>query len=230
MEQIEAMTPLQARLNFLGFLVLAVGITVNALYFQDASIDSHKKRYAPAPEVRDPARSRQSKPGIKPPSTASIPKVDFLKVKEDSSLELVAAIQRELLARKYKPARDGSAGIVTRAAILAYEFDHGLPLTATPNEQILQNIIFGVSKENTRKISKSNMTKASHDIIREVQKVLQDLEYFNGKADGFMGKETRKAIRKFEKHRKIKLTGRVSGLLLRELFQFSKRALGSNKR
>ena len=48
------------------------------------------------------------------------------------SVELTRAVQRELKAKGYETGVvDGVAGLVTRAAIMAYEADHGLTLTAS---------------------------------------------------------------------------------------------------
>ncbi len=60
------------------------------------------------------------------------------------SIELTRAVQRELKAKGYETgAVDGVAGLVTRAAIMAYEADHGLTLTAEPRQALLQHIILG---------------------------------------------------------------------------------------
>ncbi len=53
-------------------------------------------------------------------------------------------MQRELQIRGYETgARDGVAGVMTRGAIMAYEHDHGLPLTARPSQELLKAIILG---------------------------------------------------------------------------------------
>ena len=46
----------------------------------------------------------------------------------------IRAIQTELARRGYEPGvANGAAGLVTRAAVLAYEHDQGLPLTGDPS-------------------------------------------------------------------------------------------------
>src|SRR5690606_14381969 len=59
--------------------------------------------------------------------------------------DVVRAVQRELIDRGYEAGPvDGVAHAVTRAAVMAYEHDHGLPLTGQPSEDLLKKILFGV--------------------------------------------------------------------------------------
>jgi peptidoglycan hydrolase-like protein with peptidoglycan-binding domain len=53
--------------------------------------------------------------------------------------------------------------------------------------------------------------------VRRLQKGLAELGYRPGKLDGFMGDETRNAIRQFERDRGWPITGEISNSLLAEL-------------
>ncbi len=230
MEQIQAMTPLQARLNLLGFLCIAGIIAANALYFQDAALFSKGKPVASTPDsTRNKKKVELEKRRVEPEKAETTQSLQEVKAeppevseKEDVSLDVVRAIQRELHARKYVPGKqDGAAGLLTRAAILAFEYDMGLPLTATPSESVLQNIIFGVPGARRDQDAEDQMTPTSIRIVKQAQKILKDLGYYTGKVHGRIDQKTRKAIREFEEDRSLKATGRVSGNLMRELLKFS---------
>jgi len=58
-----------------------------------------------------------------------------------SSAEITRGIQRELNSRGYEAGQpDGVAGLVTRAAIFAYEYDNDLVLTGKPSDPLLSQI------------------------------------------------------------------------------------------
>lgn len=52
---------------------------------------------------------------------------------------------------------------------------------------------------------------------QRIQKALQKAGYFKGTATGFYGKKTRRAVRRFQRAKKIPVTGNVGPLTLREL-------------
>ena len=63
-----------------------------------------------------------------------------------SSAEITRGIQRELNSRGYEAGQpDGVAGLVTRAAIFAYEYDNDLVLTGKPSDPLLSQIVLGSS-------------------------------------------------------------------------------------
>lgn len=132
----------------------------------------------------------------------------------------VRAIQRELSERKYRPGRiDGVAGLMTRAAIMAYEADHGLPLTGEPSEGLLQKIIFGDSFVGSNRLHKlpARAKRQKEQVIRTVQQSLARLGYLHGPTDGALGEMTRRAIKEFEMDRGLAVSGRISGRLIAEL-------------
>lgn len=142
--------------------------------------------------------------------------------------EITAATQRELQARGYEPGTpDGVPGLVTRAAIMAFEHDHGLALTAEPTEALLRALQAGPGA-----ISASAYAAAAKDkrqrvdlVIRTVQQSLTGLGYAAGKASGRIGEETERAIREFEIDQGLRVTGRISGPLVAKLA----RAAGNGK-
>ncbi len=227
MEQIGAMTSFQARLNLLVFILIAGLIAANALYFQEPAHSSKNQtanieKIPPAGNKRSSIRIIPSKPED---TTQSINKEEPVEKKEEededspaATAELVKAIQRELMEKKYSPGHvDGAPGLETRAAILAFEYDRGLPLTASPSEEVLRKIIFDHPDKKKKSGPRKSSTPASRNVVRIVQKMLHSLGYAAGKIDGSISKDTQLAIKEFEVNRRMKATGRVSGKLIQEL-------------
>lgn len=130
--------------------------------------------------------------------------------------DVVRAVQRELAQRGYSPGHgDGSAHSITRAAVMAYEHDHGLPLTGEPSEALLKSILFGLpATGGTPSVPPS---APATEIIRTVQQSLATLGYGVRSVDGLLGEETTRAIRRFEQKQGLPQTGRISGPLLVKL-------------
>ncbi len=134
--------------------------------------------------------------------------------------EITRAIQAALAARNYETGgTDGIAGPVTQAAILAYEIDHQLPLTAEPTEALLRQIEEGGSgRASGASVVPGPKAEA---LIRSVQVALARLGYPVGKPDGRLGEMTIAAIRQFERQQAMPDTGRISGDLLTRLSRLS---------
>ena len=136
-----------------------------------------------------------------------------------SQQEVTRAVQRELQIRGYETgARDGVAGVMTRAGIMAYEHDHGLALTARPSQELLKAIVLGEAGKG--KGVKAETAEAQ-DVIRSVQRSLAKLRYKPGPANGRLTPETARAIRAFEGDQALPETGRVSGPLISRLARLS---------
>jgi peptidoglycan hydrolase-like protein with peptidoglycan-binding domain len=113
--------------------------------------------------------------------------------------ETVRAIQVELAAQGFGPVpRDGSLSVATRAAVMAYEYDHGLPLTATPNAELLQRLLLGAPDAGDRRAQPEVATPAAEQVVASAQRALADLGYLAGPGDGQLTAETGRAIREFE--------------------------------
>jgi peptidoglycan hydrolase-like protein with peptidoglycan-binding domain len=133
---------------------------------------------------------------------------------------VVHALQRELHRRGYDPGTpNGVLNLVTRAAIIAYQYDHGLPLTSEPSEELLKAIVFETSGAVRALGSGSSreLSPQAEQIIRTVQQWLLALGYTVGKVDGRHSEDTQRAIRKFEMEQGFPPTGRVSGQLVAHL-------------
>ncbi len=138
-----------------------------------------------------------------------------------SSAEIVRGIQRELNTRGYDAGPpDGVAGLVTRAAIMAYEFDYGFALTAAPGAELLSRIVLGSSVPAASRLKGfGNVTGDAEGVVRVTEQALSSLGYQPGKADGKISEQTARAIREFELDQKLPESGRVSGPLVSRLLR-----------
>jgi peptidoglycan hydrolase-like protein with peptidoglycan-binding domain len=140
---------------------------------------------------------------------------------DSDNAKLVTAIQRELAAHGYDPGKvNGKAGIVTRSAILAYQFDQHLVLTADPSPELLRQIVMGLSG-SPEDAQEPASGKASR-IIGGAQRLLVRLGYKPGPIDGQLNDVTRKALRRFEGDSGFVPKGRVSGEVIAELARLAK--------
>jgi peptidoglycan hydrolase-like protein with peptidoglycan-binding domain len=155
-----------------------------------------------------PTNSGPLTPGITQRVVVSPPGAD--------AKETTRAIQAALNAKGYETGgTDGIAGPVTQAAILGYETDNGLPLTAEPSEGLLAKIKEG--RRGTASTAAMAPGPKADVLIRSVQGSLAKLGYKVGRADGRLGEATINAIREFEKQQAMPDTGRISGDLVTRL-------------
>jgi peptidoglycan hydrolase-like protein with peptidoglycan-binding domain len=235
--------PRRTRIIVALFAVLSAGLAANLLLFQSGKAggaaqraDSERSRrlaLVATGEARSgaggesqpviPAAAPQSAPAASPPARAPAKPAKAAEKPAESApadpAGVIRAIQRELHNRGYEVgSQDGQPGLLTRAAVMAFEFDHGMGLTAEPSEAFLKGMIFGAAGRPGAGGPKPR-TPQAEQIIRTVQQMLSAQHYNAGKADGTLGEETRRAIREFEADQKLPETGRVSGALLARLAQ-----------
>ncbi|MCG8559622.1 MAG: peptidoglycan-binding protein [Hyphomicrobiales bacterium] len=202
------MGALQARLVCLALIGITAAISYNALYLQNGrhpapfSSDANGSAKAKRTITHAVPRRRPAPPARRKPA-ASV------------SRDTVRAIQRELGTRNYDPGPvDGVAGILTRGAIMAYQHDHELPTTGEASDAILEHIVLGRGGRTGAATPEETVA-----LIKAVQQVLAQQGYAPGPIDGIVGEATRKAIEAFERERSLKVTGRISGKLLREIIR-----------
>jgi len=144
------MTPRQARIALCSFLALAAGVAINALFLQSRPTMASRavlERPLPRstadrlPSTRaSPRDERALRTARLEPDSATLDAVPD--AVEDETGETVRAVQRELRQRGYGTlVSDGVMRPVTRAAIMAYEHDQGLPLTGEASETLLKRIV-----------------------------------------------------------------------------------------
>lgn len=170
---------------------------------------------------RDPSSSGAVRVGSFSPSSShlarsALPGANPLEARRATTL----AVQSELERRGYQPgAADGTPGLVTRAAVLAYEYDQGLPITADPSPEVLAHLRHGSSAPGIAiglDGPAAGKAAAGHaeTVIRAVQQSLRALGYLTAVADGQSGDETVRAIREFEMDAGMVPTGRISAPLV----------------
>jgi peptidoglycan hydrolase-like protein with peptidoglycan-binding domain len=227
------MTPGQARIALLSFLLVSAGVATNALFLQarppvagKAATERASSRPAAdrAGKVSEAITLRR---GGLPEEQAlriarfapDLDKIDPAPAGPDevADTETIRAIQRELKLRGYGPvAGDGVIGLTTRAAIMAFEHDHAMALSGEASERLLKRILLGATDAASADSLGAGKVRSSHaeQLIRSVQQWLAALGYQPGRIDGRPGEETVKAIRDFEVDKGLVPRGRVSAELV----------------
>jgi peptidoglycan hydrolase-like protein with peptidoglycan-binding domain len=148
----------------------------------------------------------------------------------------VADIQRELARRGYfEGVVDGRSGPRTIAAIRDFEQTAGMRPSGEPTEFLLQSIKRSSAKPSrTATIASTGAAPARPSSqparndanatapapskrILTVQRVLSDYGYGQIKPTGVVDADTQIAIEKFERERKLPVTGQPSDRVVREL-------------
>ena len=226
------MLPTRVTLQLLAFLVLAGGVAANVFFMQSrgrspvsaavSASEAWNIAAIEAAEFGDTGSIDHRTPAapLKGLDLAALG-VGSAPTQPASQAEVTRAVQRELQIRGYATGtNDGVAGVMTRAAIMAYEHDHGLALTAQPSQELLKSIILGEGGKPGARSAKA-ATAEAQDVIRSVQRSLVKLGYKAGAANGKLTPETTRAIRAFEGDQALPETGRVSGPLLARLARVS---------
>jgi peptidoglycan hydrolase-like protein with peptidoglycan-binding domain len=231
------MTPGQARGTLLCFALVLAGVACNAVYLQEPRGEVHAgeggRQTARAPQRAAPTAGAKTERGVKGGARSSeadgeTPTLRIARFAADTAAarpgaavpadaDTVRAIQRELAARGFGPlAQDGSPGLTTRAAIMAYEHDHGLPLTAAPSEPLLKRLLLP-SDESQGRTDSAVVSAEAEQVVAAVQRSLAELGYSPGRTDGRLAAETVRAITEFEIDRGQVPKGRISAELIRQL-------------
>ena len=228
-----------------GFLVVAFGtvaILVNVLFMQKGSHPAPMFKSAIAPvkplavaESPPPPVSARSQPSAPPPARANGPAMPR------TPGEIINDIQRELARRGYyEGAVDGLYGPKTDGAIRDFEQAAGLKPSTEPNEALLQ----AVQRAPARLVKGTTTGTTSvprpplpvrNDVAAErpapskrviaLQRALAEYGYGQIKPSGIIDAETQAAIEKFERERKLPITGQASDRVVRELAAMTGRPL-----
>jgi peptidoglycan hydrolase-like protein with peptidoglycan-binding domain len=233
------MTPRQARVALGSFLLLAAGVTGNALYLQGGVARSADKP-APPPARTEPQKSPSTPKSSKASKAADRASVDTpaealkgtqaLKVRtvrvatigeappEETDADTVREIQAELNRRGYGPlAADGVMRPEARAAIMAFEQDHRLALTGEASQALLKHILFGTPAAAGSPAAAEAASPHALAVIKQAQRLLAERGYRPGAIDGRLSAQTIAAIRTFETDQGLVPKGRVSAVVLDRL-------------
>jgi peptidoglycan hydrolase-like protein with peptidoglycan-binding domain len=234
------MTPFRMRLSVAAFLAIATAISINAIYLQAPLKSDQRTGRGPQPPSGAAARARAlitaALPGhedpVKPASerqerTVAAPAVTMAAKEKSPSgpakpakaepSPVVRALQKKLTQFGYRGLpQDGLPNPETRAAILAAEFEEGMPLSGEPGDAILKGLFFLEASGKTR-LASTERFEANKTLVQEVQDLLAKLGYSSGPVDGQLDARTREAIRKFETDRRLKPDGRLGERILLEM-------------
>ena len=204
-------------------------------YLETASVKRDSARYsAPLTNSGAPPVGTASKPVVLNYGTAGAAERGprpghvgvrgrFLPVNTGNTAELVRALQRELKTKGYDPgAEDGAAGLVTRAAIFAFQYDHHLDLTGDPSETLLQTLVLGGSGAQ-KPTQRRSMTLSgdARDLVLATQRGLKQQGLWPSPVDGHFNTALSRAIQQFETAQRLPTTGRISGRFMARLVRLS---------
>jgi peptidoglycan hydrolase-like protein with peptidoglycan-binding domain len=236
----------------LAFTVGAVGavaILVNALFLQSGPHPAPLFKAAPAPVAARDATSTvaTAMPRARPPEPA--PAKAEPPALARTPAETMAEIQRELARRGfYEGSIDGVHGPKTDAAIRDFELAAGLKPNLQASEALLQSIVKSSIEAPKQANQQANQqanpptsqsaaaaAPAHSDAIGEIlassrrvvalQRALAQFGYGQIKPTGIVDGETRAAIEKFERERKLPVTGQPSDRVAHELAGLTGRSL-----
>jgi peptidoglycan hydrolase-like protein with peptidoglycan-binding domain len=224
-----------------AFVVIA--IVVNVLFLQSGSHPAPMFKGAPAQVkpavVVDGAsaavpRLRRIEPAALPgPTKSAAPAAPR------PPGEIINDIQRELVRRGfYDGVVDGLYGPKTDAAIRDFEQAAALKPSTEPNEALLQSILRAPAKLVRATAAATPSVRlaqapteaagersASSRRVIALQRALAEYGYGQIKPSGIVDAETQAAIEKFERERKLPITGQASDRLVRELAAMTGRPL-----
>jgi peptidoglycan hydrolase-like protein with peptidoglycan-binding domain len=222
-----------------GFIVVvlaAVAIVVNGLLLQAGPHPApmFKDSVAAIPAAPKEASKDAAKdaakvlPRARPPETTG-------KAEPRPTAEIVADIQRELARRGfYDGVVDGRYGPRTDAAVRDFEQASGLKASTEPNEALLA----AIKRSNTKppkapsglrpqvqQIRLEPSADAASKRVVAVQRALAEYGYGQIKPTGTVDADTKVAIERFERERRLPITGQVSERVARELTTVTGRPL-----
>jgi hypothetical protein len=204
------MTRFRARLSLFAIMAIFLATASNALFMQE-------RVGLPTTSV-----SITQFPADKGSPAAEASPAPLGRGEEIKGPRLHAALERELGRRGYSDQlRHLTNGL--KLAVLAYEFDNGLPLTGEPTQALLKRILFDMNQGPRGAFA--DRAELNPKLVIETQRMLTGLGFFSGTFSGRVDVWTSKAIGDFERHRGLPLTGRLTAETVLELIAYSGRSI-----
>ncbi|MGA7323533.1 MAG: peptidoglycan-binding domain-containing protein [Rhodomicrobium sp.] len=210
------MTPARARFTVIAITAIFLATAGNALFLQDRS--RFRMGTMPSTAVSVAQLPIEKAPDGAPSGQGGQPASPVPSKAGRGEPRLFSALRRELGQRGYAEQLTAQSNGL-RFAVLAYEFDNGMPLTGEPTEALLKQVIFNVNQAPRGVFA--DRAEASPRFVMEAQKVLLGLGFFRGTLSGRMDPWTIGAVKDFERHRSLPITGRLSENTLLELIIYS---------
>lgn len=239
------MLPGRLKIQFIAFFVLSGGVAANLFLLQKSgrapavkSVTELQNRLAGGGETSSigatsvDGSNAEIRPRFINSATGRSGNGAATTEDVDDPAEVTRAIQRELSGRGYQlGAADGVTGPLTRGAIMAFEYDHGLALTGQPTNALLKQILLGAGPKATNRGRAIRVQSAeARAVIQSVQGLLTKLGYRPGPINGRLMPRTSRAIRRFERDQALPVSGRISGLLISRLARIAaKRRVASGR-
>ena len=212
--------------EFVGILMASAAvfaIFVNALFLQRGP--------HPAPIFATRPAMTQAAPVALPRSRAAAPAVAPAAAMR-SQAQIIGDIQREL-SRKgfYDGSVDGIWGAKTDAAARDFVQAAGLKINAEATENLLHAIVASNAKAPSGRTTAQPRNDPIAELIAPssrvlaIQRALSDFGYGQIKPTGVYDPDTKTAIEKFERDRRLPVTGQISEPVVRELAAMTGRPL-----
>jgi peptidoglycan hydrolase-like protein with peptidoglycan-binding domain len=213
---------------------------------RDAHISAKPAKDAPVPATKPmeatdstPVPAMVPRPRPADPATAPAPAKVTAPSGARTPGEVIGDIQRELVRRGYYDGVvDGLYGPKTDAAIRDFEQAAGLKPSTEPNETLLQAMVRSpakLTKATPPSAAAGRATPARAEAAVErpapskriiaLQRALAEYGYGQIRPSGIIDAETQAAIEKFERERKLPITGQASDRVVRELAAMTGRPL-----
>ena len=213
---------------------IAMAVVATLTIFANALFLQHGPHPAPIFATR-PAANRQA-PRIIPESRLAPRLTPIPAPAPRTQAQVTGDIQRELSRRGfYDGAVDGIWGAKTDAAARDFVQAAGLTLNPEPSESLLRALAASNTKAASGKAVVPTPAPAHNDRIAviiapskrvlAIQRALADFGYGQIKPTGAYDQETRGAIEKFQRDRRLPVDGRISDRFVRELAAMTGRPL-----
>ncbi|MEP7029681.1 MAG: peptidoglycan-binding domain-containing protein [Pseudolabrys sp.] len=213
--------------EFVGILMVStatVAIVVNAVFLQIGPHPAPIFTARPQPKFEIPIAAPRPvalQPNAAPEATPQ------------NRPQLIADIQRELNRRGfYDGAVDGIWGARTDAATRDFVQAAGIKTNPEASDALLRAVMASNMKQNVRAAAAEPVRNdpiaeliAPTKRVLAIQRALADFGYGQIKSSGNFDPETRAAIEKFERDRRLPVTGQISDRFVRELAAMTGRPL-----
>jgi len=214
--------------EFVGIVMASIAvfaIFTNALFLQ--------KGPHPAP-IFAPRPLLKVEPPPVPPPAARLPATQSniaIDTGAQTREQLISNIQRELVRRGYYDgAIDGIWGAKTDAATRDFVQATGVKINPEAGDLLLRAILSSGAKAQSNRAEAARNDPIAELIaptkrVLAIQRALADFGYGQIKPSGVYDPDTRTAIEKFERDRRLPITGQISDRFVRELAAMTGRPL-----